>query len=97
MLDNGNYDIKLCLQDCCAIRISQPFLRIMAVKTTFILNFFSYRMAPEHVFPIPVQDCVTATKYFLTNAASFNVDPARVAIGGKYDLIAVDQVQINIC
>jgi alpha/beta hydrolase fold len=49
-------------------------------------------MAPEHVFPIPVQDCVTATKYFLTNAARFDVDPTRVAIGGKYDVIADDKI-----
>ena len=43
----------------------------------------SYRLAPEHVFPVPLDDCVTATKHFTKNAADFGVDSNRVVIAGK--------------
>ena len=43
----------------------------------------SYRLAPEHVFPVPLDDCVTATKHFMKNAADFGVDSNRVVIAGK--------------
>jgi acetyl esterase len=41
-----------------------------------------YRMAPEHVFPAAVDDCVTVTKYVFDNAAALGVDPSKVAVGG---------------
>ena len=41
-----------------------------------------YRMAPEHIFPIPFDDCLKATKHFLRNTNKYDVNPKRVAIGG---------------
>jgi len=35
------------------------------------------------VFPAAFEDCVKATKYFLTNAAEFGVDPHRSAVAGN--------------
>jgi acetyl esterase len=41
-----------------------------------------YRLAPEHPFPTPFEDCLTAVKWAAREAARFGGDAARLAIGG---------------
>jgi acetyl esterase len=41
-----------------------------------------YRLAPEHPFPIPLDDCVAAYEWMLAHADELHVDIARLAIGG---------------
>jgi len=47
----------------------------------------SYRLAPKSVFPAAFEDCVKATKYFMTNAAKFHVDPHRIGVAGKLKVV----------
>ncbi|OWF41419.1 neutral cholesterol ester hydrolase 1-like isoform X1 [Mizuhopecten yessoensis] len=54
----------------------------LALKTEAIVVSVEYRLSPEHRFPVPLDDCVTATKYIIQNAKRLGVDSSRVAVMG---------------
>src|ERR1700687_3607463 len=41
-----------------------------------------YRLAPEHPFPAPVEDCYAGLKWLFRHADELAVEPSRIAIGG---------------
>lgn len=41
-----------------------------------------YRLAPEHPYPAPLEDCYAALKWLATHTRDLKVDPSRIAIGG---------------
>lgn len=41
-----------------------------------------YRLAPEHVYPVPLEDCYSALQWVVDNAAELAVDPQRLGVGG---------------
>jgi acetyl esterase len=41
-----------------------------------------YRMAPEHRFPVAVDDCVVATNWVRDQSGELGLDAARMAVGG---------------
>ena len=43
----------------------------------------NYRLAPKHVFPAAIDDCLTAWQWFQDNCASLGVDEARIAVAGQ--------------
>ncbi|ESP04936.1 hypothetical protein LOTGIDRAFT_184909 [Lottia gigantea] len=56
--------------------------RLIAKQAEIIVVSVNYRLAPEYPFPIPFDDCVTATTHLLQNGAKYGVDPKRVAVAG---------------
>lgn len=43
----------------------------------------AYRQAPEHQWPAPLTDAVTAYDWVSKNAAQLNINPKKIAIGGE--------------
>jgi acetyl esterase/lipase len=41
-----------------------------------------YRVAPEHPFPAPIEDCYAGLKWLFAHADKLGVEPSRIAIGG---------------
>jgi acetyl esterase/lipase len=41
-----------------------------------------YRLAPEHPFPAPLDDCMTTLRWMRSNADDLGIDARRIAVGG---------------
>ncbi|RLV48676.1 alpha/beta hydrolase [Nocardioides mangrovicus] len=56
--------------------------RVLAVDTGFTVVTVNYQKAPEHRFPVPLEDCVAAVRWVVEHADDLGVDPAAVAVVG---------------
>ncbi len=56
--------------------------RQLCANADCIVVSVDYHLAPEYKFPIPAEDCYTAAVWAHKNAALFNIDPSRIAVGG---------------
>ncbi len=56
--------------------------RILANSSGQAVLSVDYRLAPEHQFPAPLDDAVTATRWAHAKATSLGCSPERLAIGG---------------
>lgn len=41
-----------------------------------------YRLAPEHPYPAPLEDCYVALKWVADHADELGIDPSRIGIAG---------------
>ncbi|MEE1130375.1 MAG: alpha/beta hydrolase [Caryophanon sp.] len=65
-----------------SIDTSDASCRLLAEKTGRIVISVDYRLAPEHAFPVPVEDCEAAFQWVVQHAAQYNIDLSRIAIAG---------------
>ncbi|MBS4214147.1 MULTISPECIES: alpha/beta hydrolase [Neobacillus] len=56
--------------------------RSLTNQAECIVVSVEYRLAPEHKFPIPLEDCYEAAKWVANYAKEWKGDPTRIAIGG---------------
>ncbi|XP_032992088.1 arylacetamide deacetylase-like 4 isoform X1 [Lacerta agilis] len=65
-----------------SIRASENICSSIARESDSVLVSVGFRLAPEHPYPVPVLDCLTAAIHFLKNAKEYGVDPNCIAIVG---------------
>jgi acetyl esterase len=56
--------------------------RRLAAQAGVVVVSVDYRLAPEHRFPGPVEDCYQATGWAVAHAAEWGADAGRLAVGG---------------
>ncbi len=57
-------------------------MKQMVTRIGCVAVSVDYRLAPEHPFPTPVEDCYTGLKWLFDHASALGVEPSRIAIGG---------------
>jgi acetyl esterase len=61
---------------------SDAACRDLAHRVGAVVVSVNYRLAPEHPFPIPLEDCYAATVWTAEQVAELGVDGTRLAVGG---------------
>ena len=57
-------------------------LRLLANVADCAIVSVGYRLAPEHPFPAPLDDCLAALAWAAANAEALGADARRLAVGG---------------
>jgi acetyl esterase len=55
----------------------------VAIAANAIVVSFDYRLAPEHPYPEPLDDCVAAYRWLRGHASEIGGDPSRIALAGE--------------
>jgi acetyl esterase/lipase len=81
----------------CNLDVADEPARVLAHDTGHVVVTVNYQKAPEHRFPIPLDDCVAAVRWVYANAGALGVDERRIALvgdsaGGNLAAAAVTQL-----
>lgn len=59
------------------------FIAGLLERLDIVVASVDYRLAPDHPFPAPLDDCHAALEWVVEHADDLRIDPARVVIGGQ--------------
>jgi acetyl esterase len=66
----------------CSLAVYDRPCRALANATGCVVLAVDYRLAPEHRFPMPLEDVYAALCWSHASAALLDIDPARLMVGG---------------
>jgi acetyl esterase len=64
------------------IEVADAPHRALANRTGCVVVAVNYQKAPEHKFPVPLDDCYAAVQWVHVNAGDLDIDPALIGVGG---------------
>jgi acetyl esterase/lipase len=65
------------------LSMDDPLCTETARRLGVVVVSANYRLAPEHPFPAPLEDCFATWVWLLNAAPDLGVDPDRIVIGGQ--------------
>ena len=89
-----------------SVAMTDPSCAAVASELNVLVASVEYRLAPEHPFPAPMEDCYAGLRWLAQSADEFDVDLSRVAVGGGsaggglaagLALLARDRGEVAIC
>jgi acetyl esterase len=78
----------------CNLDTHEPLCRSLAARSGCTVVSIDYRLAPEHPFPVPLEDCYHATQWLAAHAAELSIDAGRIAVAGDS---AGGNLAIGVC
>lgn len=57
-------------------------MRFCSAKCNCLFLRFSYRLAPEYIFPAAFNDCYEASVHLVNNAQNYSIDPSKIVLMG---------------
>ncbi len=66
----------------CDIDVYDGVARQLAKRSGMRVLSVDYGLAPEHPFPVPLNDCIAAIGWAVTHGAEWGIDPTRITLCG---------------
>jgi acetyl esterase len=66
----------------CSLATHDRVMRLLALDSGAAVLGVDYRMAPEHPFPAPLDDCIAAVRWIRSEARGLGIDPDRIVLAG---------------